>query len=95
MTEPNRYGGEEIVIILKDCDKEEAFIVAEKIRNNISSIDNSPYPKITISLGVSGYHKDWQTVEEVIQACDEALLYAKKNGKNKMVMFQKNLYWQY
>ncbi len=87
-----RYGGEEIVIILKECDKEEAFIVAEKIRNNVSSIDNSPYPKITISLGVSGYPNDGQTVEEVIQACDEALLYAKKNGKNKTVMFQKNLY---
>jgi len=32
-----RYGGEEIVIILKGCDKERAFIVAEKIRTNVSS----------------------------------------------------------
>jgi diguanylate cyclase (GGDEF)-like protein len=85
-----RYGGEEIVIILKACDKEEAFIVAEKIRNNVRSIDNSPLPKITISLGVSGYPNDGQNVEEIIQACDEALLYAKKNGKNKTVMFNKN-----
>jgi len=86
-----RYGGEEIVIILKGCDKEKAFIVAEKIRSNVSSIDNSPLPKITISLGVSGYPDDGQNVEDIIQACDEALLYAKKNGKNKTVMFDKNL----
>ena len=86
-----RYGGDEIVIILKDCDKEEAFIVAEKIRNNVSCIDNTPYPKITISLGVSGYPSDAQMVEQVIQACDEALLYAKKNGKNKTIIFNENL----
>ena len=86
-----RYGGEEIVIILKGCDKGEAFIVAEKIRNNVSYIDNSPLPKISISLGVSGYPIDGGNVEEIIQACDKALLYAKKNGKNKTVMFNKNL----
>jgi len=86
-----RYGGEEIVIILKDCDKEKAFIVAEKIRNNVSSIDNSPFPKITISLGVSGYPVDGATVEEVVQSCDKALLYAKRNGKNKTVIFNSNL----
>jgi diguanylate cyclase len=86
-----RYGGEEIVIILKGCDKESAFIVAEKIRTNVSSFDNSPLPKITISLGVSGYPDDGQNVEEIIRASDEALLYAKKNGKNKAVIFNKNM----
>jgi len=86
-----RYGGEEIVIILKACNKEEAFIIAEKIKNNVSSIDNPPLHKMSISLGVSGYPVDGGNVEEIIQACDKALLYAKKNGKNKTVMFNKNL----
>lgn len=86
-----RYGGEEIVIILKDCDKEKAFIVSEKIRNNVSSIDNSPFPKITISLGVSAHPIDGENIEEVIQACDKALLNAKKNGKNKTVIFNSDI----
>ncbi|RII31847.1 GGDEF domain-containing protein [Clostridium chromiireducens] len=86
-----RYGGEEIVIILKDCDKEKAFIVAEKIRNNVSSIDNSPFLKITISLGVSAHPIDGENIEEVIQACDKALLNAKKNGKNKTVIFNSDI----
>lgn len=86
-----RYGGEEIVVILKDCDKEKAFTIAEKIRNNVSSIDNSPFPKITISLGVSAYPIDGTNIEEVIQACDRALLHAKKNGKNKTVIFNENI----
>ncbi|MCB2294018.1 GGDEF domain-containing protein [Clostridium algoriphilum] len=86
-----RYGWEEIVIILKGCNKEEAFIVAEKIRNNVSSIDNSILHKMSISLGVSAYPVDGGNVEEIIQACDEALLYAKNKGKNKTVVFNKNL----
>lgn len=86
-----RYGGEEIVIILKDCDKEKAFTVAEKVRNNVSSIDNAPFPKITISLGVSGYPIDGTNIDEVVQACDKALLHAKKNGKNKTVVFNENI----
>jgi len=86
-----RYGGEEMVIILKGCNKEEAFIVAEKIRNNVSSIDNRPLHKMSISLGVSGHPVDGENIEEIIQACDKALLYAKKNGKNKTIMFNKNI----
>jgi diguanylate cyclase (GGDEF)-like protein len=86
-----RHDSEEIVAILKGCDKERAFIVAEKIRTNVSSFDNSPLPKTTISLGVSGYPDDGQNVEEITRACDEALLYAKKNGKNKTVIFNKNM----
>lgn len=87
-----RYGGEEIVIILKGCDKGEAFILAEKIRNNVSSIKNSLLHKVSISLGVSAYPDDGQNVEEVVQACDKALLFAKKNGKDKTVIFNNDLY---
>lgn len=86
-----RYGGEEIVIILKDCDKEKAYSIAEKIRNNVSSIDNSPFAKITISLGVAAYPADGENIKDIIQACDKALLNAKKSGKNKTVIFEENI----
>ena len=46
---------------------------------------------MSISLGVSGCQIDGGNVEEIIQACDKALLHAKKNGKNKTAMFNKNL----
>lgn len=87
-----RYGGEEIVVILKDCDKEKAFNIAEKIRINVSAINNAPFPKITISLGVSAYPIDGTNIEEVVQACDKALLYAKRNGKNKTVIYHKHIF---
>jgi diguanylate cyclase (GGDEF)-like protein len=77
-----RYGGEEIVILLKECSKEDAFKIADKIRLAINDLDNKPYPEITISLGVSSYPNDGGSINEIIQRSDEAMLLAKANGKN-------------
>ena len=80
-----RYGGEEIVVILKKCSKINAIQIGEKIRCNISSIDNSPQHLITISLGVASYPEDGEDISTIIKVSDKALLNAKKSGKNCMV----------
>lgn len=77
-----RYGGEEIVILLKNCAKSNALSIAEKIRISISEIDNSPLPSITISLGVASCPEDSTNFSEIIVASDNALLTAKMSGKN-------------
>lgn len=82
-----RYGGEEIIIILKDCSKKNALDIAEKIRININQQDNSPYPKIAVSLGVSNYPEDGNVYNEILEACDNALLLAKKSGKNRTLAY--------
>lgn len=85
-----RYGGEEFVILLKDCDKNNSFKIAEKIRINISKIDNSPFPPITISLGVASYPEDGTNFSEIAEASDMALLQAKKSGKNCTLIYSHN-----
>ncbi|OLN28784.1 GGDEF domain-containing protein [Desulfosporosinus metallidurans] len=77
-----RYGGEEITLILMDCDKKNALRMAEKIRSEISRLDNQAYPQITVSLGVSSYPDDGRYIHDVIVASDKALLKAKQSGKN-------------
>lgn len=77
-----RYGGEEITLILMDCDKKNAMKMAEKIRSEISQLDNRAYPQITVSLGVSSYPDDGRYIHDVIIASDKALLKAKQSGKN-------------
>ncbi|KJR45624.1 hypothetical protein UF75_3979 [Desulfosporosinus sp. I2] len=77
-----RYGGEEITLILMDCDKKNALKMAEKIRFEISQLDNQAYPQITVSLGVSSYPDDGRYIHEIIVASDRALLKAKQSGKN-------------
>lgn len=80
-----RYGGEEIIVVLKNCSKINAIQIGEKIRGNISSIDNSPQSSITISLGVASYPDDGEDISTIIKLSDKALLKAKKSGKNRMI----------
>jgi len=81
-----RYGGEEIVLLLRDCDKTNAWKMAETIRSEISGLDNGSYPQITISLGVSSYPDDGESIHDLIVASDQALLRAKQSGKNCTVL---------
>lgn len=84
-----RYGGEELVVLLKDCNKKYALNIAEKIRVSINQLDNSPFPGITISLGVATYPEDGNNISGVIEACDSALLTAKSQGKDCTVVYGK------
>lgn len=77
-----RYGGEEIIILLLDCDKKNAIKMAEKIRLEISKLDNQEFPQITLSLGVSSYPDDGRYIQDILIASDKALLKAKLSGKN-------------
>lgn len=77
-----RYGGEEIVLRLLDCEKRNAVKMAEKIRSEICRLDNGEFPQITVSLGVASYPDDGRSVRDVIAASDKALLKAKQSGKN-------------
>lgn len=86
-----RYGGEEIVILLKDCDKIKAFEIAEKIRKNISKFDNSPLPSTTISLGVANYPEDGTNFSDIVEYSDKALLFAKRSGKNCTITYNSTL----
>ena len=91
---PARYGGEEFVVILPETDKEDACIIAERIRKNVSQIvvkvnetqDLSP----TISVGVAQYSTDGQEAKELINAADTALYYSKHNGKNMVSTYEKD-----
>ena len=78
-----RYGGEEIVVLLVDCGKENAYQLAEIIRTNISGLNNSPYPKISVSIGISTYPEDSDSIQTVVEMSDRALLNAKSKGKNR------------
>lgn len=87
-----RYGGEEFVVILPDCSPEEAFGVAEKIRRTIEEtvvIGNSY--SITISQGISSFPEHSQIKEELIPKADQAMYYAKDNGRNQTFVWNKSL----
>lgn len=77
-----RYGGEEFVIILKNCDVNNACARMEQFRRDIEDSSDTPVP-ITISAGVSRYTGDFT---KTIQNVNKALLKAKNTGRNKVVV---------
>ena len=90
---PARYGGEEFVVILPETDKENAAIIAERIRKNISEItvdiNESVTISPTVSVGIAQYSTDGQEPKELINAADTALYYSKHNGKNTVSLYYK------
>ena len=77
-----RYGGEEFVIILKNCDVNNACARMEQFRREIENAKDTPVP-ITVSVGVSRYNGDFS---KSIQNVDNALYKAKNSGRNKVVV---------
>ncbi|HNW39818.1 MAG TPA: sensor domain-containing diguanylate cyclase [Candidatus Omnitrophota bacterium] len=82
-----RYGGEEFTIILPHTDKNEAFLIAERIRMDIQKypfLNEGIFPnkQLTVSLGVSTFPVDGLQPADLITTSDKALYQAKKQGKN-------------
>jgi len=83
-----RYGGDEIVVIIKNCDLVTANIIAEKIRKRVKTIDVDMKIGITLSLGVASCSDGNQTIREIINNADQALLNAKLEGKDCTKLYQ-------
>lgn len=84
----SRWGGEEFIILLPETDLENGAILAEKLRSKIESetfnYGEQQFP-LTISFGLSVYHKKGLTTDDVIKQADECLYEAKNSGRNKVV----------
>jgi diguanylate cyclase (GGDEF)-like protein len=75
-----RYGGEEMVVVSIGSDKDGALTLAERIRQAVK--DNC---SVTISVGVSSFPENGDTVDALIRAADEAMYEAKRRGKDQVV----------
>jgi two-component system cell cycle response regulator len=78
-----RYGGEEFVVVLPRADSESAVAVAERLREAVQSAEWRLRP-VTGSFGVACIRPDMETRQELIEAADQALYQAKKNGRNRV-----------
>jgi len=77
-----RYGGEEFAIILPATKKQEALVLAERLRKAVE--ESEDLKGITISIGVASFPEDSKEKESLISCADKALYQAKKTGKNKV-----------
>lgn len=78
-----RWGGEEFLILFSETTLEDSKLGANKLRKNISELEHKIAGHITASFGVSQIKKD-DTLDDILQRCDDALYRAKDNGRNRV-----------
>jgi len=84
-----RYGGEEFVVLLPDCDLDNAVHKANVIRDAVAKnhfYKEGQLIEMTISLGVACLDASHPSFEKLLQAADDALLEAKNQGRNRVVV---------
>ncbi len=88
-----RYGGEEFIIILPNATKEQALVVAERIRTAIEKEDfkgntTRPISHVTISGGIASYPSQAEDIEQLVYKADQALYLAKETGRNQICVYE-------
>ena len=85
-----RYGGEEFVVMLKATNENSAMAAFDRLRQNVDKHEFPQVGNVAISIGfveVTGQ----QSATDVIGMADDALYYAKDNGRNQTVSYKELL----
>src|ERR1051326_2279736 len=84
-----RYGGEEFTLILTETTlatgSERAELLREKVSSHRISYRGQQLPQVTISIGLSCYPENGDSVEALLRAADLALYQAKRDGRDRVV----------
>jgi len=83
-----RWGGDEFLVLLEDCNCEEAVKKAEQIRNAISDQPirfGRESIEVTVSIGVTQYMQG-ETLEALVHRADSAMYMAKREGRSQVRM---------
>ncbi len=85
-----RYGGEEFVIGLVECDQSGALQIAERIRLKIAQEQfmwEHHSTVVTVSIGVVMLSPEIDQVETLVTRADQAMYYAKHRGRNRVELY--------
>lgn len=84
-----RYGGDEFVALLIDCESEQALEIMDEIRMHFAEIEFYPNKSkslsLTFSCGISTFPK-YQSPESLSDSADQALYIAKAGQRNRVVV---------
>ena len=80
-----RLGGEEFAVVLTNTSIHDAYRVAELFRETVagtSVLYNNTKINLTISIGITSYYREAESIEEILRYADEALYASKAEGRN-------------
>jgi diguanylate cyclase (GGDEF)-like protein len=81
-----RFGGEEFVVLLRDTDERNVLLILDRFRDSIEQHVFPQLGNVTISIGVTRV-RPVDTPPALLGRADEALYYAKNNGRNQVQFF--------
>ncbi|MDD2369860.1 MAG: sensor domain-containing diguanylate cyclase, partial [Sulfuricurvum sp.] len=90
-----RLGGEEFGIIVSDMNEEKYGALAEHIRTSVEKLailheKNDPASCVTVSIGIALYYPDSvMSCDELYKEADMQLYRAKENGRNRVILGEK------
>ena len=85
-----RYGGEEFIVAMPETDVSFSYMVAERLRQEVAEIPfkvktDEGELSITISIGITDWEGQDDSVESLLKRADQALYKAKRDGRNRVV----------
>ncbi|MDQ1297708.1 MAG: hypothetical protein QG558_246 [Campylobacterota bacterium] len=86
-----RYGGEEFILLINNRNNDDTNIdICERLRNNISNelfTYDGHEIKVKVSIGIHKHPALEKNLQEAIKIADGMLYMAKKNGRNRVVIY--------
>jgi diguanylate cyclase (GGDEF)-like protein/putative nucleotidyltransferase with HDIG domain len=82
-----RTGGEEFTLVMPDTDRHEAYLVTERLRNEVEKRLGGERMPLTLSFGIAAFPEHGRSTEQLLEAADQALYSAKALGRNRSVIF--------
>jgi diguanylate cyclase (GGDEF)-like protein len=86
-----RTGGEEFALILPDTAEQDAYLVSERLRSAVEKAFNDESVPLTMSFGLASFPDHGATAEALLAAADQALYAAKELGRNRTVVFSREI----
>ena len=82
-----RYGGDEFILMLRDCGDAGAIRVAEDVQVGVAAVTGPAASGLTASIGIAMFPDHGETLDEVVSAADAAMYEAKAAGRDRIVEF--------
>ncbi len=85
-----RWGGEEFIVICPETNREDACMLAERIRKSVAG---HPFPNaaqqplgiVSLSIGLASRSNGTESSEKLLRFADDAVYWAKDSGRNRAV----------
>jgi diguanylate cyclase (GGDEF)-like protein len=79
-----RYGGDEFIILMPETGREQAEVLAERLRQWISTDAMLSEHHITGSFGVASFPTHGFSIEDIIRVADAGMYVSKRSGGNRV-----------